>query len=132
MKFESELKEKSENLGEYLSCSAKALAEPGSIGELYKEKLKPKLATLGYYDNERIKFNVNGYNLIYVNDDRGLMHALIVPGDILSLKNANKLHEREEIEGELEKLGYVLDNSEEFRNLIEKILNNKTNLLSGK
>ncbi|GMQ95255.1 MAG: hypothetical protein BMS9Abin13_368 [Patescibacteria group bacterium] len=118
--FEDAEKNKFENLQEYIENGSQVLVPVEQIKDMYRDALKPKTATLGYANADSVKFNVKGYNLIYVNGNTGLSHVEIIPEAISSLKKSGRLHEREELEKELEELGFIVNNSEEFFNAIDK------------
>ncbi|MFA5187915.1 MAG: hypothetical protein WC460_00960 [Patescibacteria group bacterium] len=122
-KFGEKIETKKFNdLTEYLKNNSQLLAEEKDIDKSYKRILGEMKACTTYYDTENIKVNLDGYNLVFTNKKGDLLHSFLVPKLIPSLIKAGNLGERKELEGKLEAIGYKIDDSDEFRNVIEKVL----------
>ena len=112
----------SKDLEEYLKNNARLLASEKDIDKIYKKILGEMKVSTTYYNMEDIKVNLDGYNLVFTDKKGNLLHAFIVPKLIPSLVKAGNLGERKELEGKLEAIGYKIDDSEDFRNAIEKVM----------
>jgi ribosomal protein L32E len=91
--------------------------------EMLERKIKPhkNVATLSYYNEKSVKFNVRGYNMMYVDESGDLRRVFIRPDSVADLSRASQLREREEIEKRLEEFGYKIDDSDNFKNILDKI-----------
>jgi len=125
LKFEVKEIKKFKDLAEYLKNNSQLLVENKDIYKVHKKILGEKRVSTTYYDTENIKVNLDGYNLVYTDKEGDLLHSFAIPESILSLTKAGKVGERKELEKELEKLGYEIDASEDFRVVIEKVLRKK-------
>ncbi|MCX6746118.1 MAG: hypothetical protein NTX00_03825 [Candidatus Parcubacteria bacterium] len=117
---------KIKDLKEYLKNNSKLLVENQDIDKIYKKILGEMKASTTYYDTENIKVNLDGYNLVFTDKEGNLLHSFVAPESILSLSKAGKIGERKELENELENSGYTIDDSEEFRVAIRKLLRKKS------
>jgi hypothetical protein len=126
-KFESGAMERGKEkeplrLEDYIKTKSKVVVSKDEMTEK-KIKLENNIATLSYYNADTVKFDVEGYNLMYVDDGGDLRKVFIKPDGVVDLSRANQLHEREEIEKKLEEIGYKIDDSDNFKNILDKITN---------
>ena len=86
-------------------------------------KFSPMDATTSYADSEHVVWNADGYDLVFLDRDRNLVRAKIVP-ESLPLLKSGKLGERQHLESLLKQLGYNLVD-QKFNDPIWRALNKK-------
>jgi hypothetical protein len=121
MKFEKS-EQQFNNLAEFLEVNSKKLADAGDIEDHLKAIFKPMIVSLTYYNQTSIKVDFDGYQVIFTDQAGNLMHSFVLPENIIDLEKRGKLGERKNLEEKFEELGYEIDDSEKFRDAINRQL----------
>lgn len=110
--------------GESKFGHARILRPAEELGFALK-KFPERCGILGYYDADQIVWKVDGYDFVYLDDQKNLCHLRLVPDEIPELASVEPLHEREAAEKLLRSSGYHLIKSEEFRTAVYNELRRK-------
>ena len=117
------LEKQKHNLDDYIRDYSQVLVKKEDFTDELREMIKPGKSIIGYYDNKNVKFFVDGYDLIYFNDDGDLCHVKIKPEEVSDLERAGEVGEADYLEDQLMGIGFVFDRSEIFRSAIYRQLN---------
>lgn len=122
MKFEVKEQGQYNNLQEYLAKNSKQLADADEIIGGLKQWLKPKEACLTYFDEDKVKVNLNGINAVYLDDQGNLMQSFIILENIKDIKLEKIGDVWDKLEEEFTKLGYSVTYDDLFKTAISKQL----------
>jgi len=108
---------------EAIESNSELLESADQIRNWLKETLVPGKVSTVYFDSANVPPTVEGYNLVYVRENGDLMHSLVIPDDIESLKGIEPLRESRALDNELKEADFEVDDTEAFFTAIHRQLN---------